>query len=440
MTRLRTFYTIAFTQTISMLGSQMTTFGIAIWLFQTTGNAFPGGVVLAFTLLPNVLLANIAGLVADRYDRRWIMALTDMGAAVGSILLMALFVSGNFQVWHLYAVTLLVETFRTFQKPAFTASITLMAPDSHRDLANAIRQLGDPLASVFSPAVTAAVYSVAGIAGVLAVDLLTFLLAVITLLLVQIPTPPRANPAEKSSLWRELLAGYVWLLGYKPMLALMLYSMLYNFLVQGLGALLMPYFLGRLSNDEVLMGAIISVNNLGAIVGAVIIGVWRGTRPRIHTIMIGLALTGVALILGGMAQTPAALTISFFLVMLVPMIAYAPLTSMLQAKVPPAKQGRVFAAISQVTQMLSFFSPLLLTLLADRVFEPAADSAGWWFGGLVGSGAGAGIGLMIVLMGGVIVVGALVTYALPIVRRMEATIPDWEAVPADSLQSIADSR
>ena len=68
------------------------------------------------------------------------MAVSDVGQAAGTILLLALFVSGNFQIWHLYLVTFVQSTFGIFQRPAFDASTTMLVPDEQRDRANAIRQ------------------------------------------------------------------------------------------------------------------------------------------------------------------------------------------------------------------------------------------------------------------------------------------------------------
>jgi MFS transporter, DHA3 family, macrolide efflux protein len=431
MSRLRTFYTILITQAISQIGSQMTGLAIAIWLFQQTGDVTPLALVSFFSLIPNVLLANVAGLVADRLDRRWIMALADSGAAVGSLLLMGLFFSGAFQVWHLYLITLFVEICRAFQNPAFSASVALMVPDDQRDRANAVMQLTGPLAGLIAPGLAAIIYAAMGITGVLAVDLLSFSVAITAMLLARIPAPPRSESKQTASILRDLLAGFAFLLEHKPMLVMVGFFTLVNFIGVGLGVLLTPYLLSRMGNDTGLMSIILTVSHLGAIVGGIVIGAWGGTRPRIHTVMIALILAGIVLIFAGMAQTPVPLGITLFLFMALPMAANIPLMSILQAKVPPDKQGRVFAAIGQLTMLVSPLSPLLLGPLADNVFEPAAQPTTWIFAPLVGSGAGAGMGLMFGLAGILIAALAALCYAVPSVRRMEATIPDWQVAASD---------
>jgi MFS family permease len=424
--KLRAFYTILLTQAISQIGSQMTSLAIGIWLFQQTGDVTPLALVAFFALLPNVLLANVAGLVADRLDRRWVMAIADIGAAAGSLILMVLFFSSAFQIWHLYVITLIQNIFRTFQNPAFTASVTMMVPDDQRDRVNGIMQLTGPLAGIIAPALTAALYGAIGITGIIAVDLVSFAVAIVALVFVRIPTPPRSQSSGKTSIMRDLTAGFVFFWEHKPFLVMLLFVALINFIGTGFGTLQTPYLLSRTGNSEETLGILLTVANIGAIVGGVAMSAWGGTRPRIHTAMPAIILLGVCLVLFGLAQTPVTLGIALFLFMAMPMFANIPLMSMMQAKVPPDKQGRVFAALMQFALLISPLSPLLAGPLADNVFEPAAQSGNWAFSGLVGSGAGAGIGIMIVIAGVVVALLAAAAYALPMIRKMEATIPDWQ--------------
>jgi MFS family permease len=439
MTRLQTFYGILITQAVSQIGSQMTSLAIGIWLFQQTGDVTPLALVSFFALIPNVLLANVAGLVADRLDRRWIMALADTGAALGALVLMLLFFSNAFQVWHLYAIALFVEICRAFQNPAFSATVALMVPDEQRDRANAVMQLTGPLAGIIAPGLAAVLYAAVGVTGVLAVDLFSFGIAITAMLLARIPAPPRSQATGSSSFLRDLLAGFAFLWQYKTMLVMVGFFTAINFVGVGLGMLQTPYLLSRTGNDTGAMGAILSIANIGAVVGGVVIGTWGGTRPRIHTVMVAIILLGVVLVFAGMAQTAILLGLTFFTFMAVPMAANIPLMSIMQAKVPPEKQGRVFAVIGQLAMLVTPLSPLLLGPLADNVFEPAAQSADWVFAPLFGSGPGAGIGLMYALAGLVIVVAGSICYALPAVRRMEATIPDWQPEPASAGETATES-
>ena len=131
----------------------------------------------------------------------------------------------------------------------------------------------------------------------------------------------------------------------------------------------------------------------------------------------------------GMAQRPEALGASLFLEMFVLAFANAPFWSMLQAKVAPDVQGRVFAAYLQVILLMAPLDFLIAGPLADKVFEPARRLPGWrsvaW---LVGAGPGAGMGLMFVVAGVLILAFSLAAYAVPAVRRLETDLPDHTVV------------
>ncbi|MBP8948944.1 MAG: hypothetical protein KBG73_08885, partial [Candidatus Promineofilum sp.] len=102
-----------------------------------------------------------------------------------------------------------------------------------------------------------------------------------------------------------------------------------------------------------------------------------------------------------------------------------------QSKVPPAVQGRVFATRRMIAQFSFPIAVLFAGPLADRVFEPAMQgngAAAALFGPLVGTGPGAGMGLMVALSGVFGAVVGLAGYLVPAVRHAETILPDFDAV------------
>ncbi len=111
--------------------------------------------------------------------------------------------------------------------------------------------------------------------------------------------------------------------------------------------------------------------------------------------------------------------------------ANAPFLSILQAKIAPDLQGRVFAAYLQVALLLTPLASLVAGPLADRVFEPARRLPAWrGVGWLVGFGPGAGIGMIFVVSSALVLALSLAAYAIPAVRRLEADLPDHAATSA----------
>ena len=146
------------------------------------------------------------------------------------------------------------------------------------------------------------------------------------------------------------------------------------------------------------------ISSLGAIAGGIIIGIWGGTKPRIHTIMPGIIISAFFLALVGVSQTAILLGVTLFLMDLPAPMINAIAMSLMQAKVAPDIQGRVFAALGQMATLLIPVAYLVVGPLADTVFEPAVGKAGLGIvAPLVGNTTGSGMGLMMVIAGGVLI-------------------------------------
>jgi DHA3 family macrolide efflux protein-like MFS transporter len=429
---LRVFYILILTQTFSLIGSQMTGLAVAIKVFKDTDQATPLALTAFFSTFPALVSASIAGVLADRWDRRYVMMLADAGQAVGTLLLMISFLSGAFQLWHLYVVVLIQAVFGIFQQPAFQASVTMLVPDDHRDRANAIQQLTGPMSGMVAPVLAGLLFAEIGAAGVMGIDLFTFAVAVIVVLLVSIPRPEQTaeGRAMQGSIWKEAAVGFRYLASRQILFVISLYVALVNFLLSAAMVLDTPYIL-TITGSEAVLGTLMGVMSTGGIVGGVVMSVWGGTRPRVHTIMPGIIASGVFLGLYGCSRSPVTMGIVLFWLMVPIPIINAAFMSVMQLKIPPDLQGRVFAALGQMSMLLMPLAYLVAGPLADRVFEPAVGRSGWGMvAPLVGSQAGSGIGLIMLFSGGLVALVSVIAYAAPAFRHMEATLPDYLPVAA----------
>ena len=423
---LRTYYALLVVQAISLLGSQISGLAVSIAVFRQTGHATPLALVAFFSVVPRMLLGGFAGAVADRFDRRRIMILANLGYVVSSGLLLASFASGAFQLWHLYGLVLASALCAAIEAPAFQASVVMLVPDSHRDRANAIGMIGGPAAGVLAPTIAGLLYAIIGVVGSISLDMASFVVALVALAVVRIPMPAKTveGLAMRASIWRQAFDGFRYLGARPALLGLCGCFSITSFLVLGVLVLNVPYILDRTGNVA-LLGVVLGALNFGALAGAVTMAVWGGTRPRIHTVMLGVAVVGAFLALAGASRGPLTIGASLFVLMYAIPFIEAAAMSIFQAKTAPDLQGRVFASISQITALLRPAAYLIAGPLADRVFEPARRLPLWrsvaW---LVGAGQGAGIGLMFVIAGTLALFLSLAFYGIPAIRRMETTLPD----------------
>ncbi|MGA0600923.1 MFS transporter [Caulobacter sp. KR2-114] len=429
---LSTYYLLVATQTVSQVGSRISFFAVGIAAFSQASRATPLAIISLCQILPWIVGAGFAGAIADRHDRRSLLILANIGFVVTSGLLLASFASGAFRFWHLYALSLITASLLTVSAPAFRASVTMLVPDGHRDRANAISQMVGPASNALAPVLAGLLYAAVGVVGAIMVDIATFVLAIAVLSVVRIPMPARSpdGAAMARAIWRQAFDGLAYLWRRPPLLGLCLVVSLVSFLMAGLGVLILPYPLAR-THSTVAFGIVMACADIGTALGAAAMAAWGGTRPRIHTVMAALTVAGLLLAAAGVARDTAQLAAGFFAFMFMLPFVNTASTSIFQAKVAPDVQGRVFAAMSQISVLTMPLALLVAGPLTDRIAEPAVRSPGWrvvaW---LVGDQAGAGMGLLLVIGGGLTAALSLAAYALPALRRLEATLPDHVATPA----------
>jgi len=430
MRHLRVFYILTITQVLSLIGSMMTHVAVSIKVFNDTGDSTPVLMASFFSALPMMAGGCFAGVLADRWKRRHVLIASDAGQAVGTFLLLLSFLGGGFQLWHLYAVSFAQGLLGMLQRPAMEASVTMLVPEGHRDRANTIRQITGPAAGMVAPVVTGLVYAAVGVTGVMAIDLLTFAVAIMVVYLVHIPQPQRTEEgqAAEGSVWKETWGGLQFLGERRILLSLMVYAACLNFLLSGPMNLTTPYII-TLTGSEATLGLLMGAMNVGIVVGGIVMGVWGGTRPRIHGIMLGLLFRAVWLVIYGLARTPPVLGLALFFVFFTNALVDASIMSIMQVKIPPDMQGRVFALLFQMMYIANPLSLFVTGPLVDRVLTPAVGAPGWELvAPLVGSGAGSGMGLLMVVAGGAIFALTATVYALPQTRNVESSLPDYAAI------------
>ncbi|HSL31439.1 MAG TPA: MFS transporter [Anaerolineales bacterium] len=430
---MRTFLVIWIGQLISMLGSGLTSFALGVWIFDRTGEATPFALTVLFGNLPRILLLPVAGSLADRWNRRWVMILSDVGNALVTISVFGLLLFGNLQFWHIYLIVTLGSVFSAFQEPAYTASVTMLVPKKDLSRANGMTQMGQALEMVITPVIAGLLFVAIGLSGILVIDFLTFLFAVGTLLIVRIPQPKLTSHEEKkSSIWADALFGWNYLKTRPGLFGLLWYYAMVNFLLNWSGVLTGPMILSRFSAST--LGTIQMFVGLGALAGGILSSVWAGPKRKITAVIgaIGLALVGM--VIAGLRPSPIFIGAGLFWLMVCIPMASASSQAVFQSKVAPEVQGRVFSIRAMISRSVMPVSFLTAGPLADRVFGPLLAANGAWantfLGSLLETGPGRGIGFMFVASALVGIVVSILAYAHPRIRNIEDELPD--ALPAVS--------
>jgi DHA3 family macrolide efflux protein-like MFS transporter len=425
-------------QMVSLLGTSMTGFGVTIWAYERTGSATALALLTFFFITPMLVISPLAGALVDRSNRKVMMMLSDLASGLATIAILLLYASGRLQVWHLYITGAVEGTFQAFQWPAFSAAISTMLPKEQYGRADGMMSLADSSSGVFAPLLAGALLGVIGLGGILAIDIITFVTAVAALLFVHVPQPETTQSGleGKGSLLREAAYGFHYILNRPSLLGLQIVFLAGNFIVGIPIAILAPMILARTGNNQVVYGSVSSLGALGGLAGGLAMSAWGGPKRRVHGVLAGWGLASLlGVVLMGLGRSlPVWAVASFLGSFFVPFINGSN-QAIWQSKVAPDVQGRVFATRRLIAWFSGPLAALLAGPLADFILEPAMLPGGalvGTFSPLVGSGPGAGMGLMFVITGLLAMIATLSGYAVPAIRLAESILPDHDSSPANA--------
>ena len=421
-----TFFTVWSGQLVSVVGTTVTGFGLQIWVYTQTGSVTSFALVALAFGLPATLISPVAGALVDRWDRRLVMIGADTLAGVSTLAIAALFFTGNLQIWHIYLLVGFGSVGNAFQVPAWMASLPTLVPKRHLARANGMTQLIDGVALVLGPAIAGALLFTAGLGAILVLDAVTFVAAVVTLVVVRFPAVSAPSGAETGpSLLDRVRQGWRFIRGRSGLLWLLWIYAAVNFALAFSNVLILPMILSF--SDERMAGAIFSAGGIGLLAGGLVMSAWGGPRRRIAAITWGIAVGGLCLALAGLR--PNLLPVGIGVVLLlatVPMVNTASQV-LWQVKVPLHLQGRVFALRRMLAQAASPVAILLAGPLSDRVFEPLLAEGGplaGTVGSVIGTGPGRGIALLVILSGLLTALIGILGWLHPRVRNVESELPD----------------
>ena len=408
---------------ISLIGSGLSNFALAVWTYQNSGSITLFTLIALAGMLPAVLLSPIAGSVVDRWDRRMILILSNIGLAVIMGVLAILIFTHLLALWCIYLAVILGSVLSTFVRPAFSSSITVLVPEEQFGQANGRMQLANAISQFIAPVLAGVLLVTIQLQGVVLLDFVSFLFAIGTLALVAIPKPAKKSSegeAEEESFWKEVANGWRYIVKDAGLLALVIFAALFNFLGAIPSVLIQPLILNFSSAAG--LGLVMTLGGTGMLVGSLALSLWRGPKKRINLLFVGLAVCGLCLVVAGLQPSLVLVTIgAFFFFFSLPAINTT-IATVLQQKVAPDFQGRVFALSSMFGVSLTPLAYVLAGLLSDRVFEPLLQPHGLLapsVGQIVGVGAGRGIGLLFILVGLLLIMLTFGGYLYPRLRHIE---------------------
>ena len=421
---LRDFFILWSSQFVSSLGTAMTNFALIIWVYNQKGTASSITLLSICSLVPSILFSFVAGTLADRWDKKRIMLLADFMAATGTVTVLVLYLTNNLQIWHLYIINFLLSFMNAFQNPASYVATTLLVPKEHYVRVSGLNALSGSIVTILAPALGSALYAFADLKTVLLIDLATFAVAfVILLVFIKIPKIASAAGEVTESFLKSCAAGINFLRENKALLRIILFFAFINFIAKMGGYGMLPaLILGRTGGNQVSLGIVEASVGIGLLVGSVLVTLMKPAKSRVTVIFFAC---GISFLLGDVGQSLTSAmplwVLAAFLSNLPMPFLNANLTAIMRTKVPIEMQGRVFAARDTIQYSTIPVGLFLGGVLADHVFEPYMATASPFQSVLTilfGAEKGAGIAVMFFIVGVVGCVSSFLCLKNPIYRNL----------------------
>jgi MFS family permease len=342
--RHRDFRLLMIGQTLSMFGDTAMLLTLGMWAKDLSGsNAVAGSVFVALGL--PTLLAPLAGLIIDRFRRRYVMIVVDLVTAVA--LLALLFVHERSDLWIIYAVAAVYgASLVTFQS-ARSALLHSMLHEKELGQANGSLSTVRESLRLIGPAAGAGLYAWFGGQATALLDASTFVISAIALLAMRVPEP-KPTPTHGESLTAQLSSGLRHI-RRTPILRVAVVCVVTAMVALGLAeSVFFAVVDGGLHMPVTFLGILQSAMGVGAIAGGVLITLLIPRTGEQRPVAVGLALVAVG---SALSMVPNAWVVALAMVSLgagLP-IASVCITTLLQRHTPAAIQGRVFTTFETLT-------------------------------------------------------------------------------------------
>lgn len=374
---MRTFLLLWVTQSFSALGSSMTSYALVIWSYSQKGSALMTALLMVSSYAPYVILSIFAGVVSDRWDKKKTMLICDTVAAMTTVVTLILLQQDALKIWHLYLINAVNGFMNTVQQPASEVATTRILPRKYYQRVGGLRYFSNSVNTILTPIIATAIVGIAGVNAVITFDLITFVIAFLTLAF-GIKIPKAEEIAEvKDSLLTQAKQGVAYLKKERGIFDLILFLAAINLVASIYSAAFPAMMLSRNGGSEITLGLVNAVIGVTMLVGSILASFMKAPKSRIRVIcnclLFSMATENILLALG---RIPLIWCIGGFLGWLAIPIMSTNMEAILRLHIPENMQGRVYS----VRNSLQFFTIpvgyLLGGILVDQVFEPIMAKQG----------------------------------------------------------------
>ena len=365
--RSRNYRLFAAGQGISLIGTWMQQVAMSWLVYRMTGSVFLLGVVGFTSQIPTFLLAPVAGVLADRWNRRYILIATQSLAMIQAALLAAIVFMGSVQVWHIVALSLLLGLINAFDIPTRQSFVVEMV-DYREDLGNAIA-LNSSLVNagrLIGPAIGGILVASVGEGICFVINSFSYLAVIVALTAMRVADRPKP-PLHTRHLLHELRDGAAYAFGFGPIRSILILIAIVSLMGMSYSVLVPVFAREVLHGGAHTFGFLMTAAGSGALVGTLylasrksVVGLGRLIVRATVVFAVGIALFALS---KNLYLSLLVLTATGFGAM----VLIASSNTILQTIVEEEKRGRVMSFFTMAFMGMTPFGSLGAGYMANLI-------------------------------------------------------------------------
>lgn len=355
-------------QTISLFGSSLVQYAIMWHITLETESGLMMTLYIICGFIPTFLLSPVAGVWADRYNRKLLIVLSDGLIATSTLVLAILFLMGYDSIWLLFVMAAVRALGTGIQTPAVGAILPQIVPKEKLTKVNGANGSIQAVIMFVSPMVSAALLGMASIEIIFFIDVITAAIAIITLLaFLNISVHEKAAGKQTTSYFSDFKQGLQYVNSHGFLKKFFLFFSIF-FVLMAPAAFLTPLQVTRSFGEDIWrLTAIEIAFSIGMMAGGAIIASWGGFKNKIAT------MTFSSLIMGFCTFALGIVPVFWFYLVFMALFGIAmpifntPTMVLLQEKIEENYLGRVFGVMGMISTSMMPIGMLIFGPLADII-------------------------------------------------------------------------
>ena len=358
-------------QLLSIIAFWMLFLALPFYVHEITGSSLATGVVFFVQTLPRVLLSSFAGVLADRWDRKKVMILTDIIRAV--LIIPIFWVQSADQVWIIYVFAFVGSVVAQIFEPAKNALIPNIVPKEHLLAANGLNALSDAVTRLVGPLLGGAILNTLGLGSVIMINSFAYIVSALFLSLIIIPRSTKSKPvvetqsglSRQMSIWREWRDG-LQIVRANFAISSIFITIAVAMVAEGiLNVLVVVFVRNVLQLNSIEWSLVLTAQGFGWLVGSFLLGYVGRYITQLRLIELSALSTGIIILLIAHTRSFPLIICLFGIAGTVLVGFYVSAQTLLQSQVSDVYRGRVFGAYNTTQSSLLLVGIGIATVFGD---------------------------------------------------------------------------